>query len=391
MAFLPGRNLTYLFGGSSGSIETWAWDGRYWTQVARIGPDGRTAHTTTFDTSRGHIVLFGGQPSPGKALQDTWAFGGEEWTQLEDLGPTPRHDHATAYDVNRSRLVLFGGLQSSNGTEGVVGDTWEWDGTSWTQTEETGPAPRCGHAMAYDSLRQRTLLFGGLVDTGSSGALQPVGDTWEWDGTNWTQVADTGPTARYGAAMTSSGGTLILHGGKSDLSLGDTWQWTDGSWSKLQDIGPPRRHAHAITFDTARQRIVVFGGEREPDNPQSQEPEFFADTWEAHEKPIAKNLSLNPTSFDVIGGAPNTFVTVDFEIDIQNVTIQYSLFLTAGNTVHLLFPSQIPAGTTRQSETLGHSLLNQVVNQLNLQLPADVTISTNLGDASARLTLTGGG
>ena len=203
MAFLPGRNRTYLFGGSSGSIETWAWDGKYWTQVARIGPDGRTAHSTTFDPTRGHIVLFGGQPSPGKALQDTWAFGGEEWTQLEDLGPTPRHDHATAYDVTRSRLVLFGGLQSSNGTTGVVGDTWEWDGTSWTQIEETGPAPRCGHAMAYDSLKQRILLFGGLVGTGGGGVLQPVGDTWEWDGASWTQVADTGPAARTGAAMAS--------------------------------------------------------------------------------------------------------------------------------------------------------------------------------------------
>jgi len=281
MAFLPGRNRTYLFGGSSGSIETWAWDGKYWTQVARIGPDGRTAHSTTFDPTRGHIVLFGGQPSPGKALQDTWAFGGEEWTQLEDLGPTPRHDHATAYDLTRSRLVLFGGLQSSNGTTGVVGDTWEWDGTSWTQIEETGPAPRCGHAMAYDSLKQRILLFGGLVGTGGGGVLQPVGDTWEWDGASWTQVADTGPAARTGAAMASSGRTLILHGGKSDHSLGDTWQWADSAWSKLQDIGPERRYAHAITYDTARQRIVLFGGEREPDNPQNQEPEYFADTWEA--------------------------------------------------------------------------------------------------------------
>ena len=43
--------------------------------------------------------------------------------------------------------------------------------------------------MAYDNLRNRTILFGGF----SGGALS---DTWEWDGTAWAKRASTGPAGR---------------------------------------------------------------------------------------------------------------------------------------------------------------------------------------------------
>src|ERR1035441_6585189 len=63
---------------------------------------------------------------------------------------------------------------------------------SWTQRSPLAPSPsaREHHAMAYDSVRGRTVLFGGY--DGSS----YLGDTWEWNGANWTQVATTGPSAR---------------------------------------------------------------------------------------------------------------------------------------------------------------------------------------------------
>jgi hypothetical protein len=42
--------------------------------------------------------------------------------------------------------------------------------------------------MVYETQQQRILLWGG-----ERGGQGPLGDTWEWDGTNWTQVADMGP------------------------------------------------------------------------------------------------------------------------------------------------------------------------------------------------------
>jgi hypothetical protein len=67
-------------------------------------------------------------------------------------------------------VVLFGGFTGA----ALVADTWEWDGTNWTQlTPSASPSARCAHAMAYDAASQRVVLFGGAL-------VWPtfLGDTW---------------------------------------------------------------------------------------------------------------------------------------------------------------------------------------------------------------------
>ena len=99
------------------------------------------------------------------------------WTQKQDIGPKPRVGHAMAYDSSRERLVLFGGdsLRAA-----LFNDTWEWDGENWTQMADIGPSPRSGHAMAFDSKRGRIVLFGGLsAFAPAEPADHILGDTWE--------------------------------------------------------------------------------------------------------------------------------------------------------------------------------------------------------------------
>ena len=90
-----------------------------------------------------------------------------------------------AYDSARAVTVLFGGWDGSSN-----GETWEWDGTSWTLTSSSGPSPRGDAAMTYDSARGVTALFGG-----DDGALD--GETWEgagsWYGLTLT-LKDPGPS-----------------------------------------------------------------------------------------------------------------------------------------------------------------------------------------------------
>ena len=70
--------------------------------------------------------------------------------------------HAMAYDSARGVTVLFDG-DSYDGIYHLSGDSWEWNETTgiWTQRSSTGPSPRLGHAMAYDSARYVTVFFGG--------------------------------------------------------------------------------------------------------------------------------------------------------------------------------------------------------------------------------------
>ena len=189
------------------------------------------------------------------------------WTQRQNIGPAPRAGHAMAYDEQRRAVVLFGG----DSGRGPLGDTWVWNGETWTQVSDIGPAARAGHAMAYDEQRGRVVLFGGRLRD------RQAGDTWEWDGGDWTQIANAGPGPRSNPAMAYLRSTrrVILFGGFDGAlaSLADTWEWNGEDWTQLEDVGPDARHSHVMASDPLGQRVVLFGG----DGAAGTLP--FQDTW----------------------------------------------------------------------------------------------------------------
>jgi len=183
------------------------------------------------------------------------------------------------FDSKRNRTVLFGG--ESRGT-GLKRDTWEWDGEGWTQVEDTGPSARRASAAAFDTVRNRLVLFGG--DAAGAG----LGDTWEWDGAAWTKVADFGPEPRTCAAMVFEQDHAALFGGLASSAaaaaptvFGNTWEWGGTHWTQRQDIGPGARWGHALAFDSIRRRVVIFGGLPVfPADREGAQDELLGDTWE---------------------------------------------------------------------------------------------------------------
>ncbi len=125
----------------------------------------------------------------------------------------------------RNRTVLFGGWTDN----GRINDTWEYDGTDWTQVAAANPpAPRWAHSMAYDPALGRTVLFGG--DYLIPGRLGPNNETWLYDGAAWQQLVPTNsPSPRDWApiAYDSAQASLVLFGGTDEgypqHALGDTW------------------------------------------------------------------------------------------------------------------------------------------------------------------------
>ena len=98
-------------------------------------------------------------PSLG-ILWSAWfasGLGAQAWQLVTPAMPTARFAHAVAFDVARSRTLLFGGAIAA----GPFGDTWEYDGTSWSQrVQPVSPLARHSHALAYDASRARVVLFG---------------------------------------------------------------------------------------------------------------------------------------------------------------------------------------------------------------------------------------
>lgn len=75
-----------------------------------------------------------------------------------------------AYDAATGKVVWFGG-----GGKTKLGNTWTWDGATWTnQAPATSPPARENASMAYDAATGNVVLFGGGDPAGS----RSFGDTW---------------------------------------------------------------------------------------------------------------------------------------------------------------------------------------------------------------------
>jgi hypothetical protein len=282
MAYDSARGVTVLFGGVGGTPygdngETWEWDGSVWTQRVVPGPSPRDGQQMAFDAARNVTVLFGGEANNGTNFADTWEWDGNAWVQRASSGPPARALYGMAYDPGRGRTILFGG-QSVNG---LMADTWAWDGTSWTTLDDY-PTPRSDHAWAYDSARQVSVLFGGLVLNNPYGNTVNA-ETWEWDGSSWAHPVVSGPSARYGHAMAydSNRNATVLFGGAISRSIyqnqvfapnNETWEWSGGVWKQREVTGPPPRRWHSMAYDPVRHVTVLFGGD-------SMGP-LYSDTWE---------------------------------------------------------------------------------------------------------------
>ncbi|MCA8975026.1 MAG: hypothetical protein KDC98_09910, partial [Planctomycetes bacterium] len=221
--------------------------------IETLQPPSIGGHALAFDTLRSTAVLFGeGQ---------TWEFDGAAWNhRAAPVAPSPRWGAGMVFDGARGRILLFGG-QSTVGPQ-VFGDTWEYDGAAWTQiTVVTTPPPRRGAGMVFDAQRGRTVLFGG----GEPLSASWLQDTWEYDGTNWSQVTTAhSPSPRERMAIAAGAGTTLLFGGYAGFAGGmdDTWTYDGIDWTlRSPALTPLRRYDSAMVFDLQRGRFVMVGGQ----------------------------------------------------------------------------------------------------------------------------------
>lgn len=292
---------TLLFGGYGGrdsfgnlanaSDETWEWDGAAgtWTQRAQQGPKppARGAFSMAYDPSQRLTVVFGGWT--GSAwLGDTWEWDGSVWTQrFPANSPTPRDSAMLTYDGLTGHLLMFGGVDTS-GTE--VSDTWDYDtvAKTWTRLSPAiSPAPRQHSGIAYDELTGKVLLFAGA----------PQRDMWEWSRTarTWTLVnTPVGPS--------SIAPIMIYHAARHRTLAFDQyprqrlfeWDRLANAWQDVSATpAPAARDVPAFAYDRARHRGVLFGGEG------ATLGQTLNDTWEV--------FSVNAASWSSIstpcGGA----------------------------------------------------------------------------------------
>ncbi len=182
------------------------------------------------------------------------------------------------------------------GDRSPLGATWTRTGGTWTPhcgTEFAGATDPCAPGVrvypGVASASNGIILYGGLNDELGQ-ASTGYGDTWLFNGTNWTELcnaASCGPGVRFGPALGGNGDVAVMFGtivGPSTPIPADTWVYDPdvdpNSWTQVcgggggqPACGPDGLSGAAIGWDGTQ--FVLFGG----GDISGSSPSASADTW----------------------------------------------------------------------------------------------------------------
>lgn len=221
------------------------------------------------DTRRRRAVYFSGSQRT-RWTNASWELPFDTLTPSQLTAPSLTADpsislRTAVWDPRRQALVAFGAA--------YFGDTQLTeldgpDGGGW-QPLDAGPPPDVLYNSGfYDPLEQSVLSFGSTYGATVSRLRSSPGSVWE------QLPIDPGPDFRTGPAIVFDGvhHQLLVHGGYNVLPDGsgittrsDLWALSlDGApqWRQLQPgaPGPAPRYGHVAVYDSANDRLVLFGG-----------------------------------------------------------------------------------------------------------------------------------
>lgn len=193
----------------------------------------------------------------------TVALQAQVWTQQSpSVRPSPRHRAPMAYDSIRNEFVLFGGDTFGHTRDNPPAvwnnETWTYNGTVWTRKNPALNPPALGvPSLVFDPIRGVTVLLG-------------EGQIWLWDGVNWSfagniigfggGVPTWPPVAAWdpvrGGVRVSVFATI-----GSPLEGLTLWGWFwDGTTGRVEDTGNVSFIHSAFAYDEVRRQFVSFGG-----------------------------------------------------------------------------------------------------------------------------------
>jgi uncharacterized repeat protein (TIGR01451 family) len=233
----------------------------------------------------------------GRALMAIFVLGNcataQTWFQLPPATTPPAttppgrgfQGATSVYDPSTNSMLMFAGRTAT----GNMNDLWQLGGANgltgtpqWTNPIANlvsgSPPVRSGHSAIYDSVRGRMTIFGGC----GGGCLPVLNDTWVLSNATgvsgpptWTQLPVSGPAARtrHIAVYDSANNRMIVFGGQNGSGSGgatfqDTWVLSNAngigtpSWTQLNTAGgpPPGQNAPTGVYDAVNNRLIVFGG-----------------------------------------------------------------------------------------------------------------------------------
>ncbi len=260
--------IAYLFGGRDGSTvfdDLWAYDLETdsWTELSpEAHPSARFGHEAAWVDGIG-LVVFAGQAGT-TFFNDLWAYdpASNAWTQLPSDGAVPVSRYGACSSVGPDgRLWISHGF-TSDGARFADTRAYDFTALSWADETPAGehPVERCLHACWWDDSGELALY------AGQTTGVTALGDLWTLGADGWTNLDGSLPPERNLPAHARLSGATVVFGGMGlDAAFReDLWLLRDGD-ADAEELTPdgqapePRAGA-AMVADTARDRILLFGG-----------------------------------------------------------------------------------------------------------------------------------
>lgn len=261
MSYDPATSQMLLFGGQGTSSllgDTWAWNGgnSSWTEVDAGGGSDVSARdwaSMGYDPATGQLVLVDGFNNAGDDI-DTWAWSGSQWTQLAVQSNPPGHLAAMAYDPATTQMLLFGGYSGN-----AQSFTWAYTPVITSPSAPTNVSATAGDGSATISFAPPQSLGGSPITSytvtavgnsslTASGATSPIVVSGLTDGDSYTftvtatNAVGTGPPSSASNQVTP---LSVLPGEPTDVSA------SAGNASATVTFTPPTyQGASAITSYT---------------------------------------------------------------------------------------------------------------------------------------------
>ncbi len=297
-AYDPATNSLIIFGGNNCAksyfSDVWVLSNANgeagtpaWTKLLPSGtpPSVRQSAAAAYDSANNVLIVYGGDGN-GVDFGDVWTLsnangsgGTPQWTLLSPTGTAPmaRTGVSAIYDSVHNRMTIFGGfykiitlsdsfvLTFANGIGGTP---------AWTKITPTGTAPSVGYYSAsYDAVANAMYIF-----AGSSSATKLAGDDHAFILSNANGIGSSswtrgGPATRYAQSTfyDSVSNGMFVFGGQHALTntnFSDYWELNGAvgsnnlSWVSVVVKGthPSNRGGHVGLYDSASNRMMVFGG-----------------------------------------------------------------------------------------------------------------------------------
>ena len=247
---LPAAATAYSSTGLTGSTE-------YCYRVRSVNPGAQGAWSATVCASTIIVTQISPIPDPANG------------------SPSARMGHSAVYDSFHDWMVIFGGLAATGGPSVFTNQLWILDFSvtpaAWTQLSlPSPPTPRARHSAIYDAAFRRMIVYGGDDGTASS----PLDEVWVLDlstaSPSWSLFTPLTPVgigrSLHSAVYDSASQRMVVFGGDDGGGgLGDVLQMD--LTAALSDWGPPLPthpslilESHAAVYDSVLQQMIVFGG-----------------------------------------------------------------------------------------------------------------------------------